>query len=530
MYGRFLEINREVCLRKSSIAESERTKVQLMFNKILVANRGEIARRIFRSCRELGVRSVAIYSEVDRSAPWARQADESYQLPGVIARETYLNQKLILEIARSSGADAIHPGYGFLSENPEFAEACADAGIHFIGPTPIAMRALGSKSGARLIAKQANVPVIPGIDSADYDDDELKKVVGQIGYPLLIKASAGGGGKGMRVVKSEDEFGRELHAARNESLSSFGSDHVLVERYLTDIRHIEIQVLGDRHGNIVHLFERECSIQRRHQKIIEETPSLAVTPELRHQMANAALSLAKSVGYVSAGTLEFVLTPDGQFYFLEMNTRLQVEHPITELVTGVDIAAWQIRLAAGESLTFKQEELNQRGHALECRIYAEDPANGFLPSIGEIAFYRPASGPGVRVDDGIEQGTEVSAYYDPLLAKVITWGDDRKEAIRKMVRALQDTVVLGVKTNIPYLLDILIHPDFQGGNTNTNFLDIHFNPWHQDEDRSNSTWLALAAFEAASVQDGNYSKTRGSEKMSWPDPWDSNDSWRNVSE
>jgi acetyl-CoA carboxylase biotin carboxylase subunit len=501
-----------------------------MFKKILVANRGEIARRIFRSCRELGVRSVAIYSEVDRSAPWARQADESYQLPGVLARETYLNQQLILEIAKASGADAIHPGYGFLSENPDFAEACTDAGIHFIGPTPMAMRALGSKAGARMIARQANVPVIPGVDGADYNDDELAEVAGQIGYPLMIKASAGGGGKGMRIVSSKDAFASELHAARNESLSSFGSDHILVERYFTDIRHIEIQVLGDRHGNIVHLFERECSIQRRHQKIIEETPSLAVSPELRDQMANAALSLAKSVGYVSAGTLEFVLTPDGQFYFLEMNTRLQVEHPITELVTGVDIAAWQIRLAAGESLTFGQEELNQRGHALECRIYAEDPANGFLPSIGEIAFYRPASGPGVRVDDGIEKGTQVSAYYDPMLAKIITWGDDRKEAIRKMVRALQDTVVLGVITNIPYLLDILLHPEFQSGKTSTNFLDIHFDPWHQDADTSNSTWLALAAFESFRKQDRSYFETGGTEIKKRPDPWDMTDDWRNVSE
>jgi acetyl-CoA carboxylase biotin carboxylase subunit len=501
-----------------------------MFKKILVANRGEIARRIFRSCRELSIRSVAIYSEVDRSAPWARQADESYQLPGVIARDTYLNQQLILEIAIASGADAIHPGYGFLSENPDFAEACEDVGIHFIGPTPAAMRALGSKSGARIIAKQANVPVIPGIDSADYDDDSLAELANQLGYPLLIKASSGGGGKGMRVVTSEDEFARELHAARNESLSSFGSDHILVERYFTDIRHIEIQVLGDRHGNIVHLFERECSIQRRHQKIIEETPSVAVSPKLRKQMADAAISLARSVGYVSAGTLEFVLTPDGQFYFLEMNTRLQVEHPITELVTGLDIAAWQIRLAAGESLSFSQDDLNLRGHSIECRIYAEDPAKQFLPSIGRIEFYRPASGPGVRVDDGIEAGTEVSAYYDPMLSKVITWGDDRKEAIRKMVRALQDTVVLGIKTNIPYLLDILGHREFQRGNTSTKFLDIHFDPWQQQADTSNSTWLALAAFEAFGnrSRDVNQPGTTGGTQSN--DPWENRENWRNISE
>ena len=441
-----------------------------MFDKILVANRGEIARRIFRACRELGVRSVAIYSEVDRSAPWARQADESYMLPGVTARETYLNQQLIIDIALAAGADAIHPGYGFLSENAGFAETCGAVGIHFIGPTPAAMRALGNKAGARLVAKQARVPVIPGIDGAEYgDDDALCEMAVSLGFPILIKASGGGGGKGMRVVQSQDAFLEALRAARNESLSSFGSDHVLIEKYFTDIRHVEVQVLGDSHGNLVHLFERECSVQRRHQKIIEESPSPAVDSQLREEMTRAALSLAGAVGYISAGTLEFVLTPDGRYYFLEMNTRLQVEHPVTEFVTGIDIAAWQIRLAAGESLTFDQSDLTQRGHALECRIYAEDPAQEFLPSIGEIRFYRPAAGPGVRVDDGMEAGTEVSPYYDPLLAKIITHGDDRQEAIRKMVRALQDTVIFGVTTNIPYLLDILNHREFLSGNVSRGF-------------------------------------------------------------
>ncbi|MCI0727220.1 MAG: acetyl-CoA carboxylase biotin carboxylase subunit [Chloroflexi bacterium] len=500
-----------------------------MFKKILVANRGEIARRIFRACRELGVRSVAIYSEVDRSAPWARSADESYQLAGVTARETYLNQEAILAIARQAGADAIHPGYGFLSENAGFAEACAANAIHFIGPTPAAMRALGSKAGARALAQQANVPVIPGVDGAGQSDAELQGAAGQIGFPVLIKASAGGGGKGMRVVWSPEQFAGELHTARNESLSSFDSDHVLVEKYFNEIRHVEVQVLGDQHGHIVHLFERECSVQRRHQKIIEESPSPAVTPELRQQICQAALSLARAVGYVSAGTLEFVVTPEEDFYFLEMNTRLQVEHPVTELVAGVDLAAWQIRLAAGEPLTFTQDDLTQHGHALECRIYAEDPAHNFLPSIGEITFYRPPAGPGVRVDDGIESGTQVSPYYDPMLAKVITWGDDRLEATRKMVRALQDTVILGVTTNIPYLVDILQHPEFVAGRISTRFLAEHLEPWRPAADTSNSTWLALAAFEALHGGAKRAAAAGGGDvHPAQPDPWNEATGWRNV--
>lgn len=501
-----------------------------MFKKILVANRGEIARRIFRACRELGVRSIAIYSEIDKNAPWARQADESYQLSGVTAKETYLNQELILEIAGATGADAVHPGYGFLSENPDFAERCIEDGIHFIGPTPAAMRALGSKAGARLVAKQANVPVIPGFDGADYEDEELASLAMELQYPILIKASGGGGGKGMRVVWEPSDFEKELHTARNESLSSFGSDHILIEKYFSDIRHIEIQILGDRHGNIVHLFERECSVQRRHQKILEESPSPAMTSDLRQEMVKAALSIAKSVGYISAGTLEFVLIPDGQFYFLEMNTRLQVEHPVTEYVTGIDLASWQIRLAAGEPLTFGQNDLIQRGHSIECRIYAEDPANHFLPSIGVVTFYRPASGPGVRIDDGIESGTQVSPYYDPMLTKVITWGDDRQEAIRKMVRALQDTVILGVTTNVPFLLDILSHPNFLSGDFSTKLLDTYFDPWQAGSDSSNSTWLALAAFETMTATGANRTVGSGPLKRESDkkDPWDQIKGWRNV--
>ncbi len=500
-----------------------------MFRKILVANRGEIARRIFRVCRELGVRSVAIYSEVDRSAPWARQADESYQLPGVAARDTYLNQELILEIAHSSGADAIHPGYGFLSENADFAEACESRGIHFIGPTPAAMRALGSKAGARLLAEKANVPVIPGVDGANHSDEELRRLAEKIGYPVLIKASAGGGGKGMRVVEHPEELVDSLRTARSESLSSFGSDHVLLEKYFSEIRHIEVQVLGDQHGNIVHLFERECSVQRRHQKILEESPSPILDAVLREKMTEAALILAKAAGYTSAGTLEFILIPDGRYYFLEMNTRLQVEHPVTEQITGVDLAAWQIRLAAGESLTFSQEDLSQRGHSLECRIYAEDPAHGFLPSIGKINFYRPASGPGVRVDDGIETGTQVSPYYDPMLSKIITLGDDREEAIRKMTRALQDTVILGVTTNIPYLLAILADPEFLAGRISTKFLEKRFTQWQPVSDSSNSTLLAMAAYELLAKTGRKVKSDANETPDNNPGPWVDDSQWRNVS-
>lgn len=497
-----------------------------MFKKILVANRGEIARRIFRACRELGVRSVAIYSEADQEAPWARLADESYPLPGRTARETYLNQPAIFKIAAAAGVDAIHPGYGFLSENSDFAEACLAHHIHFIGPTPAGMRALGSKAGARLIARHVQVPTPPGLDGAEHSDEALAAMAQEMGYPVLIKASAGGGGKGMRVVWRPAEFDDALHAARNEARSSFGNDHILLEKYFTDIRHVEIQVLGDRHGQIVHLFERECSIQRRHQKIIEESPSPAISPELRQQMCQAALALAREVGYISAGTVEFMVTPDSKFYFLEMNTRLQVEHPITELVTGLDLAAWQIRLAAGEPLPFQQADLSQRGHALECRIYAEDPANHFLPSIGQIAFYAPPMGPGVRVDDGIESGSMVSPYYDPMLAKVITWGHDRPEAIRKMVRALQDTVVLGVTTNIPYLLNILGHPAFVAGRTNTHFLDEHFVHWQPKADLSQSTWLAIAALEALRGQQPG--RVAAAEPANNPDPWNDPAGWRNL--
>ncbi|VAW31539.1 Methylcrotonyl-CoA carboxylase biotin-containing subunit, partial [hydrothermal vent metagenome] len=474
-------------------------------------------------------------SDVDATAPWVQLADERYALPGVTATDSYLNQSLILQTAVACGAEAIHPGYGFLSENAAFAAACAKEGIVFIGPSPEAMDLMGSKTKSREIAQQVGVPVVPGVDGAGLDVTALQTAVSHIEYPILVKASAGGGGKGMRVVWSADQFASAVQAAQSEAQNSFGDDHILVEKYFTEIHHVEIQVLGDTHGNLIHLFERECSIQRRHQKIIEESPAPVIEDDdLRRRMAEAAVSLAKSVNYSSAGTVEFIVDGSGNFYFLEMNTRLQVEHPITELVTGIDLAVWQIRIAAGEPLPFTQSEIQQRGHAIECRIYAEDPAHNFLPSIGEITVYQPPSGPGVRVDDGIVSGTAVTPYYDPMLAKVITWGRNRNEAIGKMVQALQQTVLLGVTTNISYLLDILQEPTFLSGQTNTNYLQTHLPDW-QPEPLSDEAWLGAAVFEL--LQGGG--KKGGmavSEQKSAYDPWGETATtssrgqavWRNV--
>ena len=505
-----------------------------MFNKILVANRGEIARRLFWACRELGVSSVAVYSEADADAPWTRLADERYPLAGVSATETYLNQSAVFQIAAACGAEAIHPGYGFLSENADFAAACAERGITFIGPSPEAMRAMGSKAAARALAQAAGVPVVPGVDGAELTDESLRETADALGYPVLIKASAGGGGKGMRVVSSSADFADALQAARKEAQSAFGDDHVIVEKYFTEIHHVEIQVLGDQQGKVLHLFERECSVQRRHQKIIEESPSPIVAEDLRGRMAEAAVSLAQAVHYVSAGTVEFIVDSTGNFYFLEMNTRLQVEHPVTELVTGLDLAVWQIRIAAGEALPYEQSDLRQRGHAIECRVYAEDPANHFLPSTGKIVWYERPSGPGVRVDDalepgGMETGSQVTPYYDPMLAKVIAWGRDRAEALAKMRRALTDMAVLGVTTNIPYLLAILDEPHFVAGNVSTNYLAEHMAGWSMDKEMVDEDWLAVGAVESLLGKNGKRTGTAVLEQATHqPDPWNGTMGWRNV--
>lgn len=499
------------------------------FRKVMIANRGEIALRLLRACQELGIRTVIPYSDIDEQAVWVRAADERYPLHGTTAADTYLNQEKLLTIAHNAGVEAIHPGYGFLSENAGFAEACARRNIVFVGPSPEAMRAMGSKASARRLAEEAGVPVVPGVDGAGMSDDELIAAAGEIGYPVLIKASAGGGGKGMRVVWSTSEMADGLQAARRESMSAFGDDHVLLEKYFTEIHHVEIQLIGDHHGNLLHLFERECSIQRRHQKIIEESPAPIITDQAtRVAIAESAVRLGEAAGYTNAGTVEFIADADGNFYFLEMNTRLQVEHPVSELVVGFDLATWQLRVAAGEPLPFAQSEIEQRGHAIECRIYAEDPATGFLPSTGDIAYYRRPVGPGLRVDDGIESGSVVSPYYDPMLAKVITWGRDRDEAIRKMQRALAEMIVLGVTTNIAYLRDILALPAYQAGNTSTRFLDEHFADWPPPREVTDDEWIAAAVFELLL---GSTSATRaigtGSDEVEF-DPWTALPGWRNV--
>ncbi len=441
-----------------------------MFKKILIANRGEIAVRIMATCREMDIRTVAVYSEVDRHAYHVRSADEAYEIGPAAAGESYLQIARVIEVAQRCGAEAIHPGYGFLSENPLFAEACEEAGIVFVGPSARAMRLLGSKIAAKQLAESIGVPTVPGYKGEMQDQQKLSGEAERVGFPLLIKASAGGGGKGMRVVSSLAEFLPQLQAAQREAQAAFGDATVFLERLIERPRHIEFQVIGDSGGHCIHLGERECSIQRRHQKIVEESPSPVMTAELRERMGAAAVRLAQEAAYVNAGTLEFLLAEDGQFYFLEMNTRLQVEHPVTELVTGLDLVRLQIQVAAGEMLPFTQKEITQRGHAIEVRLYAEDPGQNFLPSTGAISYYHPPSGPGIRVDSGYETGDEVTQFYDPMLAKLIVSATDRSAAIERLQCALADTAIFGVTTNFALLAAISAHAEFQQGHTHTDFL------------------------------------------------------------
>ncbi|RME50822.1 MAG: acetyl-CoA carboxylase biotin carboxylase subunit, partial [Deltaproteobacteria bacterium] len=426
-----------------------------MFEKVLVANRGEIAVRVIRALRELGVSSVAVHSEADAGALHVQLADEAVSIGPPPPRESYLAIETILEAARKTGAEAIHPGYGFLAENADFAQACHDAGITFIGPSPDAIRLMGNKVEARQTLQAAGIPLVPGTEGKAHDVAAITAEAEKMRYPLLVKAAAGGGGKGMRIVARPEELERAITAAMREAEAAFGDRSVYVERYIENPRHIEFQILADAHGHTIHLFERECSIQRRHQKIVEETPSTALTPELRERMGAAAVAVARAVGYVNAGTVEFLLDPEGTFYFLEMNTRIQVEHPITEMTTGVDLVAWQIRIAAGGALTLRQEDLAQRGHAIECRIYAEDPEKGFLPAPGPILALHEPAGPGVRNDSGIYAGDRVTGFYDPILAKLIVWGADREAARQRMILALRDYVILGIPTTIGFLADLL---------------------------------------------------------------------------
>jgi acetyl-CoA carboxylase biotin carboxylase subunit len=444
--------------------------------KILVANRGEIAIRVMRSAKEMGIATIAVYSEADRGALHVRYADEAVCIGPPPSSQSYLLGDKIIEAAKRLGADAIHPGYGFLSENPVFARKVREAGLILIGPSPEAMEIMGSKLGAKKAVAGYKVPMVPGTPDAITDLDEARKTAEEIGYPVLIKASAGGGGKGMRVVNNSEEFDRQMQMAVNEAISSFGDGAVFIEKYVSVPRHIEIQVLGDNHGNIVHLFERECSIQRRHQKLVEEAPSAVLTPELRKQMGETAVNVARACNYSGAGTVEFLLDEKLNFYFLEMNTRLQVEHPVTEYITGIDLVKEQIRIAAGEPLGYTQESLEIKGHSIELRICAEDPANNFLPDIGRLDIYQLPQGPGVRVDNAYEEGMEIPIYYDPLIAKLIVFGNNRQEAIQRMIRAIEEYRVVGIQTTLGFGKFVMEHPAFIAGNFDTGFIAKYFTP------------------------------------------------------
>jgi acetyl-CoA carboxylase biotin carboxylase subunit len=447
-----------------------------MFKKVLIANRGEIAVRVMRACRELGIRSVGVYSDADRPAPHVRYANEVYNVGAAPASESYLRIDKIVDVARRAGAEAVHPGYGFLAENADFAAACEDAGLVFVGPAPATLRAAGDKQGARATMAAAGIPVIPGSPPELREDDAIARAAAEIGWPVMIKAAAGGGGKGMRVCARADDFAELLKHARSEARSAFGDDAVYVEKCLVAPRHVEFQILADAHGNVVHLHERECSIQRRHQKLLEESPSPALDDELRSRMAQAALKAARAANYTNAGTIEFLLDADRNFYFLEVNARLQVEHPVTELVTGVDLVKEQLRIAAGEPLAFTQDDVKPRGAAIECRISAEDPGNNFYPATGTISRLRLPSGPGVRFDGGIAQGYEVPIYYDPLIAKLVVWAEDRPLAIERMTRALNEFVLDGVATTIPFHRWVMASEVFRKGEFDTSFVEKYFRP------------------------------------------------------
>jgi acetyl-CoA carboxylase biotin carboxylase subunit len=444
--------------------------------KILIANRGEIALRIMRSAKEMGIQTVAVFSEADRNAMHVRYADEAVCIGPAASSQSYLVASKIIGAAKTTGADAIHPGYGFLSENADFSDLVTKSGITFVGPTGDSMRRMGSKLAAKATAKAHHIPLVPGTDEAITDVQAAKKIAGKVGFPILIKASAGGGGKGMRIVENEDQFEEQMKLAVSEATSSFGDGSVFIERYVGSPRHIEIQVLGDKHGNVVHLFERECSVQRRHQKVIEEAPSSVLDEKTRMEMGRCAVEVAKACDYVGAGTVEFLLDEKLNFYFLEMNTRLQVEHPVTEMITGLDLVKEMIRIARGEKLPFTQKDLSIDGHAMEVRVYAEDPSNNFLPDIGTLSTYKIPQGPGVRVDDGMEEGMEIPIYYDPMIAKLITHGASRTEAMDRMIRAIDDYAITGVQTTLPFCRFAMQHEAFRSGNFDTHFVKKYFTP------------------------------------------------------
>jgi acetyl-CoA carboxylase biotin carboxylase subunit len=461
--------------------------------KILIANRGEIALRIMRSAREMGIKTVAVYSEADREALHVRYADEAICIGPAASSQSYLLGEKIIEACKITGAEGIHPGYGFLSENASFARLVKASGLILIGPTPEAMEIMGNKLSAKAAALKYQIPMVPGTEEAITDVSEAKLRAVEVGFPILIKAAAGGGGKGMRVVEQVSDFEEQMQLAVSEATSAFGDGSVFIERYVSSPRHIEIQVLGDTHGNIVHLFERDCSVQRRHQKVIEEAPSSVLTEEIREKMGKCAVDVARSVNYVGAGTVEFILDENLDFFFLEMNTRLQVEHPVTEMITGLDLVKEQIKIARGEKLSYHQEDLHINGHAMELRIYAEDPENNFLPDIGVLETYKTPKGNGVRVDDGFEQGMEIPIYYDPMIAKLITYGKTREEAMDRMIRAIDEYHITGIKTTLAFGKFVMQHEAFRSGNFNTHFVSKHFNPERlKEEDPDEALMAALA--------------------------------------
>lgn len=481
--------------------------------KILVANRGEIALRILRTAREMGIATVAVFSEVDRKSPHVRFADEAICIGPAPSSESYLKMDKIISVALDLNVDAIHPGYGFLSENAVFAQKVADAGLIFIGPSARSIEVMGSKLAAKQAAGTYNIPMVPGTSTAITDRTEAKQIAGVIGYPILIKASAGGGGKGMRVVENENEFDEQMDRAVSEAISSFGDGSVFIEKYITSPKHIEIQILGDQHGNILYLFERECSIQRRHQKVIEEAPSISVSAEIREAMGKSAVDVARSCNYYGAGTVEFIMDENRNFYFLEMNTRLQVEHPVTEQITGIDLVRQMILIAEGKTLELKQSDLQIRGHAIEVRVYAEDPANQFLPDVGTLTTYIRPQGNGVRVDDGFEEGMEIPIHYDPMIGKLITFGYDRDEAIRKMIRAIDEFTITGVQTTLSFCRFVMEHEAFVSGGFDTNFVTNHFLPELLKNNSGIEDEISVAAFLTGYLTKEKKSKVAGSTEI-----------------
>ncbi len=489
------------------------------FTTILIANRGEIAVRVIRSAKSLGYETVAVYSDADRDALHVREADRAVRIGPPPVGESYLKIDAIIAAAKTAGADAVHPGYGFLSENAAFAQACADAGLTFIGPTAEAIDLMGNKAAAKRRMIEAEVPCVPGYQGAEQDDATLQKQAEDIGWPVMVKAAAGGGGRGMRLVDDGSAFLDSLTSARSEAKNAFGSDELILEKAVIRPRHVEIQVLADSHGHVIHLGERDCSVQRRHQKVVEEAPSPAVSPELRARMGTDAVAAAQAIGYVGAGTVEFLLDNEGHYYFLEMNTRLQVEHPVTEMITGLDLVAWQIRIAGGEHLTVNQDDVTLDGHAIEVRLYAEDPAAGFLPQTGTVLRWSPPTGDGVRVDHGLVEGQEISPHYDPMVAKVVAHGATRDVARRRLIRALAGTELIGVASNRAFLMDVLAHDAFAAGEATTAFIDEHCPPDSLRAPGPDATLLALAAvlyFEHANAEPDSISGWRSTGAAAWP--------------